>query len=83
MLEEAGHWRWALRVYSLVPLLLCYLLSANGEAVTSQLSAPAVSVEVEGRNQGYRSTAQGVPVLLRVQQRTECSEMTSLKIQKR
>lgn len=59
MLEEADHWRWALRVYSLVPLLLCYLLSANGEAVTSQLSAPAVSVEVEGRDQGYRSTAQG------------------------
>lgn len=59
MLEEAGHWRWALRVFSLVHLLLCYLLSANGEAVTSQLSAPAVSVEVEGRDQGYRSTAQG------------------------
>lgn len=59
MLEEAGHWRWALRVYSLVPLPLCCLFSANGEAVTSQLSAPAVSVEVEGRDQGYRSAAQG------------------------
>lgn len=59
MLEEEGHWRWALRVYSLVPLLLCSLFSVNDEAVTSQLSAPAVWGEVEGRDQGYRSAAQG------------------------
>lgn len=46
MLEEVYHWRWALRIYSLTPLLvyfLCFRLTVM--EVISQLPAPIIMSE--------------------------------------